>query len=319
MGQRKQFTAGFKAKVAVEAIKGQRTAQEIGSIYGVHPTQVTTWKRQLVAQASEIFTRAGIHDNDAIEQEHRYHLYPNAEWIRVSGRHSGLVQPLRCGLGSLDHAGHQLLPVNARPGSGESEARDLQFRSRLPVHQCRVYSALGGCPRSDQHGWTWPRAGQHFHRAVVAYRQVRRGLLEGLYRCAGRDWEFESLLSFLQPAASAPGIELSDSGSCVLRRECHKNRHAQDRPCCRSSFFRKSRRVMPRHSVHASVSCGNGSMLRGDARPDSLIPTPDKGLLAGERNNWSEEGRAQAQRPRVSSHAAPPAVGTATCKNSSWC
>lgn len=69
MGQRKQFTAGFKSKVAVEAIKGQRTAQEIGSIYGVHPTQVTTWKRQLVAQAAEIFTRGGVHDNDAIEQE----------------------------------------------------------------------------------------------------------------------------------------------------------------------------------------------------------------------------------------------------------
>lgn len=69
MGQRKQFTAGFKAKVAVEAIKGQRTAQEIGSIYGIHPTQVTTWKRQLVAQAPEIFTRGGAHDSDAVEQE----------------------------------------------------------------------------------------------------------------------------------------------------------------------------------------------------------------------------------------------------------
>jgi len=69
MGQRKQFTAGFKAKVALEAIKGQRTAQEIGSIYGVHPTQVTTWKRQLVAQASEIFIRGGVHDNEAMEQE----------------------------------------------------------------------------------------------------------------------------------------------------------------------------------------------------------------------------------------------------------
>ena len=69
MGQRKQFTAGFKGKIAVEAIKGQRTAQEIGSIYGVHPTQVTTWKRQLVAQAAEIFTRGGVHDNEAIEQE----------------------------------------------------------------------------------------------------------------------------------------------------------------------------------------------------------------------------------------------------------
>ena len=69
MGQRKQFTAGFKAKVALEAIKGQRTAQEIGSIYGVHPTQVTTWKRQLVAEAADIFTRGGVHDNEAIEQE----------------------------------------------------------------------------------------------------------------------------------------------------------------------------------------------------------------------------------------------------------
>ena len=69
MGQRKQFSSGFKAKVALEAIKGQRTAQEIGSVYGVHPTQVTTWKRQLVAQATEIFTRGGVHDNEAIEQE----------------------------------------------------------------------------------------------------------------------------------------------------------------------------------------------------------------------------------------------------------
>jgi transposase-like protein len=69
MGQRKQFTAGFKAKIALEAIKGQRTAQEIGSIYGVHPTQVTTWKRQLVAEAAEVFTRSGVHDNEAVEQE----------------------------------------------------------------------------------------------------------------------------------------------------------------------------------------------------------------------------------------------------------
>jgi transposase-like protein len=69
MGQRKQFTAGFKAKVAVEAIKGQRTAQEIASAYGVHPAQVSTWKRQLVAQAADIFTRGGVNDNEALEQE----------------------------------------------------------------------------------------------------------------------------------------------------------------------------------------------------------------------------------------------------------
>ena len=68
MGQRKQFTAGFKAKIALEAIKGHRTAQEIGSIYSVHPTQVTTWKKQLIQEAAEIFTCDGVYDKEAIEQ-----------------------------------------------------------------------------------------------------------------------------------------------------------------------------------------------------------------------------------------------------------
>ena len=82
MGQRKKFTAGFKAKIALEAIKGQRTAQEIGSIYGVHPTQVTTWKRQLVAEAAEIFTRGGVNGNEAIEQE-KAELYQEIGKLQV--------------------------------------------------------------------------------------------------------------------------------------------------------------------------------------------------------------------------------------------
>ena len=82
MGQRKQFTAGFKAKIAVEAIKGQKTAQELGSIYGVHPTQVTTWKRQLVAEAAEIFTRGGVYDKEAIEQD-KAELYQQIGKLQV--------------------------------------------------------------------------------------------------------------------------------------------------------------------------------------------------------------------------------------------
>lgn len=82
MGQRKKFTAGFKAKIALEAIKGQRTGQEIGSIYGVHPTQVTTWKRQLVAEAAEIFTRGGVNGNEAIEQE-KAELYQQIGKLQV--------------------------------------------------------------------------------------------------------------------------------------------------------------------------------------------------------------------------------------------
>jgi transposase-like protein len=54
--QRRQFSAGFKAKVALEAIKGQRTVQEIASTFEVHPNQVTQWKRQALEQLPEVFS-----------------------------------------------------------------------------------------------------------------------------------------------------------------------------------------------------------------------------------------------------------------------
>jgi transposase len=44
--QRKSYTTEFKVKVALEAIKGQRTINEIATHYGVHPHLVTQWKKQ---------------------------------------------------------------------------------------------------------------------------------------------------------------------------------------------------------------------------------------------------------------------------------
>jgi transposase-like protein len=46
MAQRRHFGSAFKAKVAVEAIKGQKTVNEIASAYEVHPTQVAQWKKE---------------------------------------------------------------------------------------------------------------------------------------------------------------------------------------------------------------------------------------------------------------------------------
>lgn len=45
MAKRKSFSKVFKAKVAIEAIKGEKTINEIASIYEVHPTQVVQWKK----------------------------------------------------------------------------------------------------------------------------------------------------------------------------------------------------------------------------------------------------------------------------------
>ena len=46
MTKRRRFTADFKAKVALEALRGDKTIQEIAGRYKVHPNQVSTWKRQ---------------------------------------------------------------------------------------------------------------------------------------------------------------------------------------------------------------------------------------------------------------------------------
>jgi transposase-like protein len=53
--KRKRHSGEFKAKVALEALKGLKTVNELAAGYGVHPTQISQWKRQLGAEAKEIF------------------------------------------------------------------------------------------------------------------------------------------------------------------------------------------------------------------------------------------------------------------------
>ena len=55
--KRKRYTEEFEAKVAVQAIQGQKTANEITSEFGVHVSRVNTRKKQLLEPA-EVFVRA---------------------------------------------------------------------------------------------------------------------------------------------------------------------------------------------------------------------------------------------------------------------
>src|SRR4051812_16785077 len=54
-GKRKLRTAAFKAQVALAALKGDRTANELAGHYGVHPTLIHGWKKQLLTGAEGIF------------------------------------------------------------------------------------------------------------------------------------------------------------------------------------------------------------------------------------------------------------------------
>ena len=53
----KKYSSDFKAKVALEAIKCQKTLNEISSEYGVHTTQITQWKKQVLDELPQIFAR----------------------------------------------------------------------------------------------------------------------------------------------------------------------------------------------------------------------------------------------------------------------
>ena len=52
---RRNHSAAFKAKVAIAAIKGERTIAQIAEHFDVHPNQVTTWKAQLEGAAADVF------------------------------------------------------------------------------------------------------------------------------------------------------------------------------------------------------------------------------------------------------------------------
>ena len=54
-GSRKKHSPSFKAKVALEAVKGQETIAQIASRYEVHPNLVTKWRKDLQDQAATIF------------------------------------------------------------------------------------------------------------------------------------------------------------------------------------------------------------------------------------------------------------------------
>lgn len=78
---RRWHSSEFIARVALEALKGQKTLNELASEFGVHPVQIAQWKRQLQEASASIFESGGAR----------------------------LIQPLRAGLGAVEYPRYPLL------------------------------------------------------------------------------------------------------------------------------------------------------------------------------------------------------------------
>lgn len=68
---RKKHSTEFKSKVALEAVRGEQTIQEIAQKYEVHPNQVTQWKKQLLDNATSAFEKPGKKSLEEKETEEK--------------------------------------------------------------------------------------------------------------------------------------------------------------------------------------------------------------------------------------------------------
>jgi len=79
---RKSYSAEFKAKVALEAVKGDRSLAELASRYEVHPTQIGQWRKSLLAGLPEVFSEKRRRKQQSDEDE-KAHLYEEIGRLKV--------------------------------------------------------------------------------------------------------------------------------------------------------------------------------------------------------------------------------------------
>jgi len=73
---RRKFSADFKAKVVLEALKEQNTIEEIARKYEVHPNQIHTWKKEFLNSASLVFSSGDrLMEDKKLQEEEREKLY----------------------------------------------------------------------------------------------------------------------------------------------------------------------------------------------------------------------------------------------------
>ena len=109
--RRRRFTADFKKRVALEALRGDRTVQAIAAKHEVHPNQVGTWKRQAIEGLDEVFARGGSpgpSEHEATIRDRAHSRFPGAVCRQRWTVRLGEVEPV------FGQTGRVVLDITAR-------------------------------------------------------------------------------------------------------------------------------------------------------------------------------------------------------------
>lgn len=93
--KRQSFSSEFKAKVAIAALRNDRSINEIGLDFGVHPTQIAGWKKELQDNSASLFEgkRGPKNDSSVVDQDKLYaeigRLKVDLDWLK---KKSGLCR-----------------------------------------------------------------------------------------------------------------------------------------------------------------------------------------------------------------------------------
>ncbi|MDA3882688.1 MAG: transposase [Bacteroidales bacterium] len=92
--KRRKFSAGFKAQVAIEAIKERETLAELSKRLDVHPNMISKWKQEFIERSSEIFNSKAPEENFEVEKERLFakigQLEMDRDWLKKISKRAGL-------------------------------------------------------------------------------------------------------------------------------------------------------------------------------------------------------------------------------------
>jgi putative transposase len=85
--KRRVFSAAFKARVALAAVRGDKTTAQLAGQFGVHTSQITAWKKQLLEQAAGLFEDGRLRrDERAVDEQELFEqigrLKMEVEWLK---------------------------------------------------------------------------------------------------------------------------------------------------------------------------------------------------------------------------------------------